>query len=165
MAQEHRRRKRQLASIACIIGTYYFETYMNKSTQRTVELSGIDWVMRTLNNSRSCYDMFRMSREMFYRLHDLLVTSYGLKSSCKMSSIEGLAMFLMDGWCPSRLDKQKIVLRGQSRQSVGNLMKYCRVFTGCKQMLSNQMILNLERFTLGWKDLDFILFLIIVLEP
>ena len=165
MAQEHRRRKRQLASIACITGTYYFETYMNKSTQRTVELSGIDWVMRTLNNSRSCYDMFRMSREMFYRLHNLLVTSYGLKSSCKMSSIEGLAMFLMDGWCPSRLDKQKIVLRGQSRQSVGNLMKYCRVFTGCKQMLSNQMILNLERFTLGWKDLDFILFLIIVLEP
>ena len=67
---------------------------MNKSKQRTVVESGIDWVMRTLNNSRSCYDMFRMNREMFYRLHDLLVTSYGLKSSCKMSSIEGLAMFL-----------------------------------------------------------------------
>ena len=67
---------------------------MNKSKQRTVELAGIDWVLRTLSVPRSCYNMFRMSREMFYRLQDLLVTSYGLKSLAKMSSIEALCMFL-----------------------------------------------------------------------
>lgn len=38
--------------------------------------------------------MFRMSRGLFERLHNLLVTSYGLKSSKKMSSVEALAMFL-----------------------------------------------------------------------
>jgi hypothetical protein len=35
-----------------------------------------------------------MSRPLFDRLHDLLVSSYGLASSSKMTSIEALAMFL-----------------------------------------------------------------------
>jgi len=38
--------------------------------------------------------MFRMSRALFERLHDLLVSTYGLKSTHKMSSTEALGMFL-----------------------------------------------------------------------
>jgi hypothetical protein len=38
--------------------------------------------------------MFRMSPDMFLRPHDLLVESYGLKSSSKSASIEALGMFL-----------------------------------------------------------------------
>ena len=38
--------------------------------------------------------MFRMSRSLFDKLHDLLVTNYGLKSTRVMSSIECLGMFL-----------------------------------------------------------------------
>jgi len=38
--------------------------------------------------------MFRMHRDVFDSLHNLLVEKYGLKSTKKMSSIEALAMFL-----------------------------------------------------------------------
>jgi hypothetical protein len=38
--------------------------------------------------------MFRMSPDMFLRLHDLLVESYGLKFSSKSASIEAFGMFL-----------------------------------------------------------------------
>ncbi|XP_072151435.1 protein ALP1-like [Setaria viridis] len=50
--------------------------------------------MRNLADSVQCYNMFRMSRELFDRLHDLLVQSYGLKSTSKSSSVEALGMFL-----------------------------------------------------------------------
>jgi hypothetical protein len=35
--------------------------------------------MTTMRNSVSCFNMFKMSREIFDRLHCLLVASYGLK--------------------------------------------------------------------------------------
>ena len=38
--------------------------------------------------------MFRVEIPLFNRLHSTLVTSYGLHSSSKMTSIEALAMFL-----------------------------------------------------------------------
>jgi hypothetical protein len=38
--------------------------------------------------------MFRTSPTIFHRLHDLLVESYGLKSTTKSTSIEALGMFL-----------------------------------------------------------------------
>ena len=39
--------------------------------------------------------MFRMSATLFYQLHDLLVSKYGLQSSLHMNFIESLAMFLV----------------------------------------------------------------------
>jgi hypothetical protein len=47
-----------------------------------------------LGDRKACYDMFRMSPDMFHRLHSLLVQSYGLKSSPKFTSKEALGMFL-----------------------------------------------------------------------
>jgi len=67
---------------------------MNKTKKMRTGVSGYEWVMRTLNDPTACFNMFRMSRELFNRLHDVLVSSYGLKSTRKMSSIECLAMFL-----------------------------------------------------------------------
>jgi hypothetical protein len=57
-------------------------------------MSGYDWVIKTLNNPTSCFNMFRMSRPLFHRLHNVLVSSYGLKLTDNMSSVEALAMFL-----------------------------------------------------------------------
>jgi len=39
--------------------------------------------------------MFRMSATLFYQLHDLLVSKYGLQSSIHMNTIESLAIFLV----------------------------------------------------------------------
>jgi len=38
--------------------------------------------------------MFRMHRDVFGSLHNVLVERYGLKSTRKMTSVEALAMFL-----------------------------------------------------------------------
>jgi hypothetical protein len=67
---------------------------MNKSMQRQPKVTGMEWVMTTMRNSVSCFNMFKMSREIFDRLHCLLVASYGLKGTSKKSSVEALAMFL-----------------------------------------------------------------------
>jgi hypothetical protein len=58
------------------------------------EETGHDWVMRTLNNRKACYKMFRMTRLVSDCLHETLVDNYELKSTMGMSSIESLAMFL-----------------------------------------------------------------------
>jgi hypothetical protein len=57
-------------------------------------MSGIQWVELTLQDSEECYNMFRMRRLVFLRLHDTLVEDYGLKSSRKMCTKEALEMFL-----------------------------------------------------------------------
>jgi hypothetical protein len=49
--------------------------------------SGYDWVMKCFKRPRYFYKMFRMSTEVFMALHDLLVSSYGLKSSRNVTSI------------------------------------------------------------------------------
>lgn len=85
---------RKVGPVLTAFGMLYAETYLNKSKYREATLAGYDWVMRNLNFPQNCYDMFRMSRPLFERLHNLLVTSYGLKSTSKMDSIEALGMFL-----------------------------------------------------------------------
>ncbi|XP_062204812.1 protein ALP1-like [Phragmites australis] len=86
---------------------YYADTYLNKSRRRESILSGHDWVMHTLNIPKDCYDMFRMSRPLFDTLHNLLVSSYGLKSSSNMSSIEALGMFLWTIGAPQSFTQVK----------------------------------------------------------
>jgi hypothetical protein len=76
------------------LGMFYTETYLNKAGRSEPFMTGYNWVMRTISDPKECYDMFRMSRALFDSLHDLLVSSYGLTSSKKMTSVEALAMFL-----------------------------------------------------------------------
>jgi hypothetical protein len=73
---------------------FYAENYLTKSARKEPIMSGYDWVITTLRGLIECYEMFMMSQPLFNRLHDLLVSSYGLTSSRKMTSIEALEMFL-----------------------------------------------------------------------
>jgi hypothetical protein len=54
----------------------------------------IQWVERTLQISDDCYDMFCMRWTVFGRLHDTLVSKYGLVGSHGVSTKEVLAIFL-----------------------------------------------------------------------
>ena len=76
------------------MGMYHFDTYMNKAAYRVATESGFDWVMKTLGSRTACFNMFRMSEGIFMGLHSVLVGSYGLKSTKRMSSMEALGLFL-----------------------------------------------------------------------
>ena len=56
--------------------------------------SGIQCVERQLQDSNDCYDMFRMRRTVFRRLHETLVNDYGLKPSRDFCTKEALSMVL-----------------------------------------------------------------------
>jgi hypothetical protein len=89
----------ELSQHAALLGNLaalYNERYANKAEYRAKEdpESDYDWVMKCFKHPRYFYKMFRMSTEVFMALHDLLVSSYGLKSSRNVTSIESLAMFL-----------------------------------------------------------------------
>jgi hypothetical protein len=72
----------------------YYDKYCNRAKRRKPIETGLQWVERTLRYRNRCYNMFRMSPQIFDRLHDLLVESYSLKSSTKSTSVEALGMFL-----------------------------------------------------------------------
>ncbi|XP_004969050.2 protein ALP1-like [Setaria italica] len=93
MQQYHRKRTRDIAMAAVMIGTYY-DTYMDKAPHRVPTVSGIEWVHETLCSRTACYNMFRMSSVLFYQLHDLLVENYGLRATRGMTTMEALGMFL-----------------------------------------------------------------------
>jgi hypothetical protein len=83
-----------LYALSTANGMFHYETYMNKADYRIPVETGHGWVMKTLANRTSCYNMFRMSRIVFEKLHSLLVDSNRLKSTKRMSSIEALGLFL-----------------------------------------------------------------------
>ena len=72
----------------------HYDKYCNRAKRRKLMLTGLEWVERKLGDRNSYYNMFRMSPTVFHRLYDLLVESYGLKSSTKSTSVEALGMFL-----------------------------------------------------------------------
>ena len=82
----------------CILGMYQYamhiDKHLNRAEYRQPVETGLEWVQRKLRDTRSCYNMFRISPSMFHHLHDTLVQSYGLKSNSKSTSIESLGMFL-----------------------------------------------------------------------
>ncbi len=82
-----------IVQLVPILGMYS-NNYFVKLPKRVNGDSGMDWVMDTLARDTQCYNMFRVERALFNRLHNTLVQSYGLKSTTKMTSIEALAMFL-----------------------------------------------------------------------
>ena len=85
---------KRVGSMLNAFGTYYGETFLNKSVRRKPSSTSYDWVMTTISNPNDCYDMFRMSRPLIEKLHDLLILSYGLKTTENMCSLEALCMFL-----------------------------------------------------------------------
>ena len=93
--------------LASMIGMRYLDSYSNKGPIRVPKETGIEWVMRTLGNPTDCYDMFRMSRPMFEKLHNVLVESYGLQSTRRMSSTESLALFLWTVGAPQLVRQQR----------------------------------------------------------
>jgi hypothetical protein len=76
------------------LGNLYTERYYDKSAYRDAQQTGIEWVMECLGRPRYFYKMFRMTPKVFMALHDMLVSTYGLRSTNNVSSVESLAMFL-----------------------------------------------------------------------
>jgi hypothetical protein len=83
---------------AFMFGMYQYalhiDKHLNRAEYRELAMTGLAWVQRKLGDSKACYRMFRISPDIFDKLHDLLVESYGLKSSTKSTSIEALGMLL-----------------------------------------------------------------------
>jgi len=48
IALKHMKARKRQCTLACMIGMYYFESYMNKGPAREPKESGYDWVRRTL---------------------------------------------------------------------------------------------------------------------
>lgn len=67
---------------------------LNRAEPRVPIIYGIDFVNKLAIDWIGCYKMFRMRPHVFEYLHDVLVQSYGLKSTDNMSSREALGMTL-----------------------------------------------------------------------
>jgi hypothetical protein len=72
----------------------HIDKYCSRRSYRTPKMSGFEWVQSKLANPEACYDMFRMSPELFYILHETLTSNYGLEGSSKSTSYEAFAVFL-----------------------------------------------------------------------
>jgi hypothetical protein len=84
----------QQAAIIGEMGNEYTKRYLHKGEYREPLKTGLQWVKRCIGRPRYLYKMFRMSTEVFMALHELLISTYGLKSTKNVSSIESLAIFL-----------------------------------------------------------------------
>ena len=65
-----------------------------RKARKVPVMTGIQWVELKLQDPKDFYDMFRMRRTVFHRLHDTLVNSYGLTPTPYMCTKEALALFL-----------------------------------------------------------------------
>lgn len=81
--------------MTAMLASKYFLTYHDKNENRTPSQSGFGWTMEKLQTPGQSLKMFRMDTHLFYQLHDLLASSYGLESSVHINSMESLAMFLL----------------------------------------------------------------------
>jgi hypothetical protein len=84
---------KQAASIG-YLAEQYSTRYLNKREYRNPQQTRIEWIAECLAYPNQFYNMFRMTAEVFWSLHDLLVSNYKLKSTSNVSSIESLAIFL-----------------------------------------------------------------------
>ena len=103
-------------------------------SRRTMVETGIQWVERTLENSNDCFDMFRMRRTVFRRLHDMLVESYGLLPSRGVSTMEALGIFL---WACGRPQSFRQIRNkfGHSLETISR--KYSEVLNALYKMSSD----------------------------
>ncbi|XP_050117710.1 uncharacterized protein LOC126595469 [Malus sylvestris] len=83
-----------ICAVARVVETYYLK-YVHKTPCMNSSQTGNIWLMEVLRgNDVRCYRMFRMNKDVFYRLCNDLQTNYGLKGSRKMNAIKILRMFL-----------------------------------------------------------------------
>ena len=74
---------------------YYYRTYIHKQPCMNSSETGNVWLMRVLKgNETRCQRMFRMEKDVFFRLCNELEINYGLKVSRRVSTTEVLGMFL-----------------------------------------------------------------------
>ena len=57
------------------------------------KLTCAQWMQQILHNPTACKDNFRMSRDAFMQLHNMLLP-YGLPSTAKCDSVEALGMYV-----------------------------------------------------------------------
>jgi hypothetical protein len=60
------------AVVGMILGMLQYDTYVNKADYRKHVESGFEWVMTSLGNRTSCFNMFRMHNDVFHKLHNVL---------------------------------------------------------------------------------------------
>jgi hypothetical protein len=72
----------------------YVDLYMDKAPPRTSQLSGMGWLMETINTHGECHTMLHRNKDIFFDLHDALVERYALKPSRHMDTYEMLSIFL-----------------------------------------------------------------------
>lgn len=81
---------------SALVATKYYMTYLDKNEVRTPAQSVFGWTLEELLNTLGeSHKMFRMNTSLFDKLHNLLVSTYGLESSIHMNSMELLAIFLL----------------------------------------------------------------------
>jgi hypothetical protein len=131
------------ATVGMILGMLHYDTYMNKADYRKHVESSFEWVMTSLGYRTTCFNMFRMHNDVFHKLHNVLVESYGLKSTTRMSSIKALGQFLWICGAP------------QSMRQAENC--FCRsTYTRSKKF--NEVLLSVNKLAadiIKPKDLEF----------
>ena len=103
--------QKMILQMVPILGMYS-DNYFVKLPRRVNGDSGLDWVHNCLARDTDCYNMFRVERPLFNRLHNTLVQSYGLKATRGMTSVEALAMFYGLLVHHSQLDRLTTILGG-----------------------------------------------------
>ena len=84
----------QLATVATVAVTYA-TNYLIKEPCRTSCLTGGMWMVELQEgNQTRIFENFRIEREVFYQLCNLLRTKYGLETGRKVSVQEHIAIFL-----------------------------------------------------------------------
>jgi hypothetical protein len=129
--------------VGMILGMLHYDTYMNKADYRKLVEFGFKWVMTSLGNRTTCFNMFMMHNDVFHKLHNVLVESYGLKSTTRMSSTEALGQFLWICGAP------------QSMRQAEN--RFCRSTYTCSKKF-NEVLLSVNKLAadiIKSKDIEF----------
>ncbi|GJZ00359.1 ALP1-like protein isoform X1 [Tanacetum coccineum] len=80
---------------SCDLVSAYYYKYMHKEPCMTSSQTGEAWMKEVLNgNPIRCVNAFRMHPNVFSKLCGELESSYGLKSSDKMTAVEKLGIFV-----------------------------------------------------------------------
>ncbi|KAK2652341.1 hypothetical protein Ddye_012197 [Dipteronia dyeriana] len=98
-----------LCTCACTI-MYYYRRYIYKEPCMNSIQSSNMWLMELLRGNESrCYTMFKMDKDVFFRLCNDLETNYGLKGSRTMNAIEilGISLHMLGHGVGNRLVQER----------------------------------------------------------
>jgi hypothetical protein len=114
-------------------------TSSTKKVRKILEETSYQWVQRHLIDPKNCYDMFRMRRSMFYSLHHVLASNYGLRSSTEMCSIETLGMFLWMCGAPQSVRQTKHIFT-HSKETI--IMRFNDVLESVTRLVAHNIKLE-----------------------